>query len=224
MWVAPSVSAALSSLRIPYGRPLVLLNGSTSVGLTAMYEQATPLLQEGLARWLVARSAIAITGGTDAGIFAVLGRGLQRYGRPAACIGVTVEALVRHAGCNPEAPALEPNHTRVLLTAGQHWGDETATMYALALAYARLQCSITMVVGGGPNTIREVEVSVAQGRPLLVVAHSGGVADALLRARAGGEVEDVRLQRVAEAAKIHSVALHADPSTLWALLDRLLPA
>lgn len=212
----------LSALQLPPGRPLIILNGSTHASLTVLYARITPLLQAGLAAWLAHRGAVAITGGTNAGIFALLGRGFADYGQPAACIGVTVAACLRHPERNPHGVALEPHHTHSVLTAGQHWGDETALMYALAAAYAPVAQSLTLVVGGGPLTLNEVEASVAQGRRILAVAESGGVADALLAAAAGQGSADPRLQHLATQAHLYRIEADAAPAHLGRLLDHLL--
>ena len=93
IWGNHQAVKMLAALRLPRGRPLILLNGSTNGALTDLYQQASPFLQDGLARWLVKREAVTITGGTDAGIFALLGQGFGAYGQPAACVGVTVAGM-----------------------------------------------------------------------------------------------------------------------------------
>ncbi|RRR70335.1 MAG: hypothetical protein EI684_13510 [Candidatus Viridilinea halotolerans] len=219
--VLPSASLRrmLHNLHIPQGRPLVLLNGSTHSSLGSLYAQVTPLLQDGLASWLVRRGAVAITGGTDAGIFAVLGQGFARYGQPAACLGVTVAQLVQP---QPDGVALEPNHTHMLLSAGNHWGAETPLMYALAAAYDPCARAVTLVVGGGLNTLHELEFCAALGRRMLIIAGSGGIADALLATLGGQRHGDERLQRLAQVAEIYRINLDAPPEVLLVLLDALL--
>jgi hypothetical protein len=214
----------LQALGLPQQRPLVVLNGSTNATLEALYTQVAPLLQDGLAAWLVSRGAVAITGGTDAGIFAVLGQGLSRYGQPAACIGVTVAACLRHPVYHPQGVALEPHHTHVVLSPGQHWGAETALMYALAAAYGSVAQSLMLLVGGGPLTRNELEHCVGQGRRVLAVAGSGGVADALLAAAAGQAAADPGLHQIAARAELYRIAVDAPTEALAALLDQLLLA
>lgn len=214
----------LTRLQIPLGRPLIILNGSTHSGLCALYARMAPLLQDGLAAWLCNRGAVAITGGTAAGIFAVLGQGLRRYGRPAACIGVTVSACLHHPEHHPQGIALEPHHTHAVLSPGRHWGAETALMYALAAAYGPVAQSLMLLVGGGPLTLNELEHCVEQGRRVLAVAGSGGVADALLAAAAGQGPADQRLQAIVARAELAWITAEAPPDNLAALLDQLLLA
>ncbi|WP_124681879.1 hypothetical protein [Candidatus Viridilinea mediisalina] len=214
-----SSAQPIQQLYIPSGRPLVILNGSTNGNLQPLYQRVRPLLQEGLAAWAARRGAVVITGGTNAGIFAVLGQGFARYGRPMACIGVAVAQLVQPP---PEGVALEPNHTHMLLTEGQHWGAEVYAMYALAAAYGPPAHSLTIVVGGGPNTLRELEYCAAQGGRMLVVEGSGGVADALLDSLSGQRSGEERLQRLAHTAQIYRINLHAPPHVLQVLLDALM--
>ncbi|MFV9505614.1 MAG: hypothetical protein AB4911_13755 [Oscillochloridaceae bacterium umkhey_bin13] len=210
----------LSAWQIPAGRPLIVLNGSTSAKLGPLYAQLRPLIQEGLAAWLVRNAAVAITGGTDAGIFALLGRGFAHYGQPAACIGVTVAACLRNA-THPHGVALEPHHSHLLLTPGQYWGDETAAMYTLAAAYAPVAASLTVVIGGGPLTLNEVEYSVAQGRRVLAVTGSGGVADALVATVADPDSAEPRLRHLAKQVELYYIAANASPTSFSRLLDQL---
>lgn len=223
IWGGHQATEMLATLRLPRGRPLILLNGSTNAALTQLYEQAMPILKDGLARWLVTREAVAITGGTNAGIFALLGQGFGAYGRPAACVGVTVAGLVQHREDDPGGVALEPHHTHAVLVPGKRWGDETAAMYALAAAYGSVERSLTVLVGGGPTTLKEIEACVAQGRRVLAVEGSGGVADDLLAVVSGSRVGNEQLQRIARLADLYRMTLHTDPDTLGALLDHLLP-
>ena len=45
--------------------------------------------------------------------------------------------------------------------------------------------SVTLMVNGGSITLNDAQVSLAAGRPLIVVAGSGRSADEIARARAG---------------------------------------
>jgi len=214
------IPAILTELKLPAPRPTVLLNGSTSSQQTTLYERVQSLIQDGLARWLVEQNASVITGGTDAGIFALLGQGFARWGRPAACIGIAVANLVRVPGATDQRIALEPNHSHFVLVPGTQWGDETETMYAIADNYAAPACSVALYVGGGPLTLNEMAANARTNRPMILIAGSGGAADAVLAA--AGQQNSPLYTDICSAGTIHALPITSTPAELRSLLDQVL--
>ena len=154
----------LAALALPAPRATVILNGRTAEcdpGLAGVLgELAAAVKRERLT---------VVTGGTDAGIFALFG---TATGEPAApLVGV---APRRRAGV-----PLEPHHTHFVLVDGDAWGDETPALLALADALGRLAPSVAVICGGGEGTRSEVAGHRRAGRPIVAVAGSGGVADEL---------------------------------------------
>src|SRR4051794_11570919 len=164
---------AAAALGIPRPRALVVLNGGPAElapGLRAALRQS---LGDGVARVAVDERLTVVTGGTDAGIFALFGEALGD-GRPAACVGVAPEGLV-----SPDGVRLEPHHTHFLLVRGDEWGVETDAMLELTAALGRDCPSIVVVAGGGEGARREVLAHVRAGREVAVLAGSGRLADEL---------------------------------------------
>ena len=83
-----------------------------------------------LAGLVIEERITVITGGTEAGVFALFGQALAAQGGPAApCVGVAITGR--------SAPdKLEPHHTNFVLVEGDTWGDETPVMYRLVAALA----------------------------------------------------------------------------------------
>ena len=203
-------------------RALVILNGGTARLAHALQARLAAALADGLARVVAEEHLTVITGGTDAGVFHLFGAGLARWGRTAPCIGVAVAELVSYPGHPGGEASLEPNHSHFVLTAGRQWGDETATMYALAAALARDCPSLAVFAGGGEIALREMQANVAQGRTMLLLAGSGRNTDAVLAAAAGEPSGNADLDAVARYPGIVPAAIADDPAQLRATVRRLL--
>jgi hypothetical protein len=215
------LSASLAALDLPSPRALLVLNGGTARLEPPLQGQLAAALADGVAQVVAAEGITVITGGTDAGIFQLFGQGLARWGRTAPCIGVAVASRVVRPGHPDGDAALEPNHSHFVLTAGETWGDETATMYSLVEALGRSCPSLAVFAGGGEIAIHEMEMNVAQARPMLLLAGSGRATDGVLAARAGEAVEDARLRAIAQAGKIDACSI-ADPVQIAERIHRLL--
>jgi hypothetical protein len=168
-------------------RRLVVLNGGTLELEPAVSARLGALLSEGLARVVAEEGLTVITGGTDAGVFALFGQGLGE-GATVTCIGVAPARLVTWPGRTPvppEAVPLEPHHSHFVLVEGDRWGDETAVMMGLADALAGDRPSVAVLAGGGTVARRELLAHVDAGREVIVLAGSGRLADEIAAAVAG---------------------------------------
>ena len=209
----------MRALALPPPRALLVLNGGTAELAHDLQAQLARLLGDGLARVVAEEHITVITGATDAGIFALFGQGAERWRLTAPCIGVTVASVVAWPGHpQADAPMLESHHTHFVLTAGSTWGAETAIMYALADALARNAPTITVFAGGGQIVIQEMEVSVAQGRGMILLAGSGRATDAVLATRAGQLSDDPRIEEIAHAGRITAFDINQNPAELRALV------
>ncbi len=176
----------VAALGLPAPRGTVVVNGTAGALDAGLAERLSDLLgDDGLAGLARRDGLTLVTGGTDAGIFSILGRAM--VGSPACLVGVAPRSLVTLLG-HPDGHRvpLEPNHTHYVLVDGDAWGDETPALLALAGALHRLAPAVAVVVGGGPVTCKEALGHVRAGRPLVVVAGSGRIADELADAAAGG--------------------------------------
>lgn len=132
----------INTLDLAPPRALIVLNGGTAVLEDGLQTQMSQLLQDGIARIASEEGITLITGGTAAGVFAVLGMGWEAWRQTAPCIGVAVANLVTWPGriahgCDQGRVPLESHHSHFVLTGGSKWGDETEVMYALVDALRR---------------------------------------------------------------------------------------
>ena len=150
----------IAGLELPAPRATVILNGPT-----AECDPALAGVLGELAAAAIRERLTVVTGGTDAGIFALFGAAMAEPTAP----------LVGVAPRNRDGVALEPHHTHYVLVEGDTWGDETPALLALAGALGRLAPSVAVICGGGSVTRLEVAGHQAAGRPIVAVAGSGGV-------------------------------------------------
>ena len=208
----------VDALALPHPRGLVILNGGTAQLDNDLEAQLRLALADGLARLVAEESITVITGGTDAGIFHLFGEGLARWGRSAPCIGVAVGSLAKWPGKPSGEALLEPNHSHFILVEGEHWGDETETMYALAALLGEGCPSVAVFAGGGEVALEEMLVNVAQQRPMILLAGSGRATDAVLAACQGELSDDPRVAEIARLGKILTQDIASAPSKLRRLV------
>ncbi len=216
------VAAILAALALPRPRALLVLNGGTAKLDAPLQIHLARTIQDGLARVVAEEQITVITGGTDAGIFQLLGQGLARYGRTAPCIGVAVADLVTLSGHAPGDITLEPHHSHFALVDGKKWGDETQMMYALVGALAQMCPVLTVFAGGGEITICEMQMNVAQANQMIFLAGSGRATDAVLAVRDGQRPADNRLGEIADNGRISAWSISQEPATLAALIREAL--
>jgi hypothetical protein len=223
----------IDTLELPRPRALLVLNGGTAQMEAELQAPLGRLLQDGLARVAAEQRVTLITGGTDAGIFALFGQGLAKWGRTAPCVGVAAAKLVTWLGRIPRwlprwvfdrgRASLEPNHTHFALTGGDHWGAETQTMFALAAALSEDVPSVAVLANGGLIAQDETLHNVRQGREVIVIAGSGRLADELAAVVCGeAEPADVGVAEIVREGRITLFDLSASPAELVELLKRKL--
>lgn len=213
-------SHLIDALGLPAPRSLVVLNGGTAALDHDLEVVLKRTLVDGLARLVAEEALTVITGGTDAGIFRLFGQGLARWGRTAPCIGVAVNSLVTWPGKTAGEAPLEPNHSHFVLVAGEHWGDETSTMYDLAVALDAHCRSVAVFAGGGEIVIHEMLANVAQSRPMILLAGSGRTTDAVLAARYNA-ADDPRIARIAHGGNIIAHDITLAPTALHRLVRQI---
>ncbi|WP_375437795.1 DUF4231 domain-containing protein [uncultured Hymenobacter sp.] len=196
---ADGAEAVLSELAIgPYKAVLGLIGAADSID-QAVLPKLTQFFNRGIARAALEADAVLVDGGTQAGVMNLVGEGVASRGGYSTLIGVAPAALVTYPGNLAAGVPLEVNHSHFVLVEGNSWGSETSMLFGLVQALAvktetppqtrkptaptTSQVPALMVlVGGGPTAMQEVVRAVRLQLPLLVIAGSGGLADALAAA------------------------------------------
>ncbi|MEJ2885146.1 hypothetical protein [Actinomycetospora aeridis] len=174
---ADGLAAALRDAGLAGGRPVVVLVG----GAGGMDDAAVQLVADVLAAAVLpvlGDTGAVVDGGTDAGVMRAAGRAVRDH--RAALVGVAAEGTVAPpAGSSTEdgAPAPERGHTHLLLVPGDEWGDESPWIDRVAAAIADGHPSVTVLANGGGIAAEDVERGLARGRPVVVLAGTGRLAD-----------------------------------------------
>lgn len=210
----------LARLGLPPPRGTVIVNGSTADVAPPNRARVTDALVNGVAQVAVAERLTVVTGGTDAGIFAILGAALAHSSEP--LVGVVPAHLVtwpgRHRHGDDRTP-LEPHHSHFVLVDGQEWGDETGTLLALATALAKVAPCVAVLCGGGAGARDEALGHSRSGRELVVIAGSGRFADELAQAtRAIAPLDDPVVAEILADGKVTVCRTGADGPAIAEIL------
>lgn len=171
--------------------------------LEPLFEQLAALAEQ--------TGAAVVDGGTDAGVMRLIGRARAARDGTFPLLGVVVEGLAAPPGRRESADRwpLEPNHSHVLLVPGRDWGDEAPWLARVATVVAAGAPSATVLINGGEGAYADAEASLAENRPLIVAAGSGGTADALAEAGRDGALDE-RAEALATSNLVNAVDLRQD--------------
>ncbi len=179
------LSVALREVGLDRPRPtLVLVGGAGGMSDTDL-ARLRPLFVKTLAPLAEALGAFVVDGGTDVGVMRLMGQARAETGATFPLVGVAVAgtvALPDVAPSRPDAAPLEPHHTHFVLAPGSDWVDGVPWLTRVAGELAGEAPSVTVLVNGGEIAREDVAHSVAVGRPVVVVAGTGRLADEIAAA------------------------------------------
>lgn len=172
-----SIPLLIERLGLVEPTPVMVIIGGANRMSRETGEKVRTFFEQSLAPVLEASGMVVVTGGTDSGVMAIAGQTLSSV---ATLVGVSPRgALVS----NPSVDLQKDHHVNVL-TPGTTWGSETDYMVSLASALTQgARCGLVLIVNGGDVAFEETKYFVEAGWPILAVAGSGGVADALVKSR-----------------------------------------
>jgi hypothetical protein len=185
------VSARRLGVRRP--TPVLVVSGTTTDLPSELGGRLLPLLERAV---VVAadRGAAVVTGGTDAGVFHLLGLALSSAPtRPRVVIGVAPDGLVTADGSPDDGggrAAMAREHTVLLRVPGADWGDETPALSRAVASVSAGAPVVVVLVGGGEGSRRELIEHLTAGRPVIAIAGTGRLADAVADGSAAGERDD----------------------------------
>src|SRR5215207_8040672 len=167
------IQQALLQLEIPYPKSvIVLVGGAGGIGWLDKFPMRKAI---GIvARLAEETQSVVVDGGTQAGIMTEIGKQRKQKKFSFPLIGVVFDSLIMQE----EAKSiLDPNHTHFFLIPGKNWGDESAWISKIATAIARDHKSITILVNGGDISKTDVEYSLLENRPTVVMRGTERMAD-----------------------------------------------
>lgn len=177
---APSAIAA--ALGMDYPRKLLLLFGGAARLGDADFGRLRPLFEDILVPAAESMGAIVLDGGTDSGVMRLMGEARAAAGAGFPLVGVAPAGVVAIPGRgqpDQDRIQLEPNHTHFMLIPGASWGDELPWVDGLAAQLSAGERSVAVLINGGELARQDIERSLASGRPAVVIAGTGRLADEL---------------------------------------------
>ncbi|HLO17818.1 MAG TPA: hypothetical protein VK206_23510 [Anaerolineales bacterium] len=182
-----NLGQAISELGLNGHYPVIVLIGGE---IEERQADATRRAVEMIARTAEDMSAVVICGGTDMGIMAEIGqiRWRKRYKFP--LVGITPEELVTWPGGPPNTKflwlgkqrwQLEPHYSHFILVPGSQFGDESPWIVDAATLLSKDQQSVTILINGGEVSRKDIQLSLENGRRVIVLSRTGRLADELAR-------------------------------------------
>jgi len=143
-----------------------------------------------------ALSLTVLDGGTDSGVIKMMGQARHAVAGEFPLIGVVPQGKAQlpgpyHLNDDNSRHQLEPNHTRFFLIPGADWGSESIWLAEFATLIATGQRSLTILINGGKVALTDLIANLSTGRPALVIAGSGRLADTIAAVMAGTPPADV---------------------------------
>jgi hypothetical protein len=121
---------------------------------------------------------VIISGGTQAGLFALLGEVIAETGFGGQVIAVAPAGRIDGGHHTP----LERHHSHALLVDAPSWGDEIPALLRLVQLLSRRGPVVALIAGGGTHTVTEVRGHLGAGTPVIALRGTGRATDDLARA------------------------------------------
>ncbi|OCB31431.1 hypothetical protein A5675_26575 [Mycobacterium malmoense] len=190
---ATELPAAVEMLGLHPPRPTVVVVGGAGGLEEVRLDGLRPVFATGIAPVMQMYGAVGVDGGTPFGVMRLFGESRAANRAAFPLVGVVASGTVKLPGGQAVAHAqsvLEAHHTHFVVVPGDQWGAEAPWIARTATVIAGAAPSITVLVNGGKIAYSDVRHSVEAGRPVVVIAGSGGTADVFAGALAGAPADD----------------------------------
>jgi hypothetical protein len=216
-----TVAQALEKMGMTSPQPTLVIIGGASLMSAESLNRLQRVFNQVLAPLAQELNLTVLDGGTDAGVIHLMGQARHQVGGNFPLIGVVPQGKAKLPnGAGPPVADegrydLEPHHTQFFLIPGQEWGSESPWLAELATQIASHQPALTILINGGKISFTDLQVNLAEGRPMLVLAGSGRLADEVTAALSdsGAEVNPQLMELIQ----------HYQPSGRLAMLDFAMP-
>lgn len=187
------LTSALTQLGLPYGCPtLVLVGGASGLSVEVM-ASLQDIFVEVLAPLAETLRLVVVDGGTAAGVMQLMGQARHQIGGTFPLVGVAAIGTVIFPNLSPpsqEAAPLEPHHSHFVFVPGNLWGDESPWIARVANSLSQNSVSATVLINGGKIAWMDVNYSVKEHRPVVILAGSGRTADTLAAMLRGENIHE----------------------------------
>jgi SLOG in TRPM, prokaryote len=173
------IAQATSELQLEGSYPVIVLIGGDIDEHQAL--QTIARLAEDI-------HAVMICGGTNMGVMAEIGqiRWQRQYKFP--LVGVAPRELVAWPGGQRNTKflwwgkqrwQLAPHYSHFMLVPGSEFGAESPWIVDVATSLSKGRKSVTILINGGEISRKDIELSLANGRPVIALSRTGRLADEL---------------------------------------------
>ena len=182
-----NLAQAISEVGLKDNYPVIVLIGGE---VDEQKVDSTRRAIEMISRIAEDMHAAVICGGTDMGVMAEIGRIRSRQSYKFPLIGVAPEELVTW----PDGPRntkflwlgkqrwpLESHYSHFILVPGSQFGDESPWIVDTATLLSKDQQSVTILINGGEVSRKDIQLSLENGRQVIVLSRTGRLADELAR-------------------------------------------
>lgn len=177
------LAAAIRGMGLTTGVPTIVLVGT---GMRpSQVARLGPLLEKVVVRVAEAVEATVVDDGSGGGVPELLGQIRTRKKAGFPLIGVAPDD-----GRVARGEGLDPDHTHFVLVPVAGADGLPRWMATVADAVAGQNRSVALVTGGGERAWEHVRANLTEGRVVMAVARSGGVADHLAAAVAGRPADE----------------------------------
>jgi len=180
-----NLAKVATELRLEGSYPVIVLIGGD---IDAQHAEITRLAIQTIARTAENIHAVMICGGTDMGVMAEIGRVRQQNHYKFPLLGIAPEELVSWPG-GPRSTKflwwgkkrwhLAPHYSHFMLVPGSQFGDESPWILDMASLLSQGRKAVTMLINGGEVSRTDIQLSLAIGRPVIVLSRTGRLADEL---------------------------------------------
>lgn len=181
------LAQAVSELGLHDHSPVIVLIGG---GIDAAQADTIRRAVVCIATAAETQNAILICGGTDMGVMAEIGQVRLQKKFKFPLLGIAPEQLVtwpggphsgKFLGWGEKRWQMEPHYSHFILVPGDQFGDESAWIIDAATTLSKEHASVTVLIGGGEISAKDIDLSLAMGRPVLALSRTGRLADELSR-------------------------------------------
>jgi hypothetical protein len=182
-----NLEEAISELGLKDLYPVIVLIGG---GIDEQQAAVTQRAMQAISRVAEDIGAVGICGGTDMGTMAEIGRVRSRNGYKFPLMGIAPEELVtwpggphsgKFLGWGEKRWQLEPHYSHFILVPGGQFGDESPWIIDAATLLSKDHTSVTILIGGGEVSRKDIDLSLEMGRPVIALSRTGHLADELAR-------------------------------------------
>jgi hypothetical protein len=215
------LSEALNELGLLGSYKVIVLIGGYIPDVNATVTQTAI---EIIAAFAEENNITIICGGTTVGIMGSIGQTRLSYGYQFPLLGITLKNLVswpdglqsnRFLWWGRERWPLSSGYSHFMLVPGEQFGEDSPWIAEAASCLSQRDRSVTILANGGGVARKDIDFSLANNRPVIVLAGTGRLADELA-AQPGEPSRRIAVQANDRNEIVDAIQTYLDGDTIGA--------